>query len=189
MESLLVFFINEQTKRVGAHHRSRPQKLRVQLQKLRFNYDSFCTENAADRKLWLASISALKSSESKLFNAGSTIKIGHFLDDINPSEIKVWKIAISASTKFTFRKQINENEFDHLENGTEFEPYQPSVNYVQLKCELLSWSHLNSSASQTYQISCLQFEAFCHSKIWKILIFTSIVYEGSWQIDPQFEGT
>ena len=33
--------------------------------------------------------SALKSSEFKLFNAGSTIKIGHFLDDIKSFEIKV----------------------------------------------------------------------------------------------------
>ena len=71
------------------------------------------------------------------------------------------KISNFASTKFTFRNQINENELVHLENGTEIEP---SVNYVRLKCELLSWSHLKSSALKTNQISTLQFEAFCHSK-------------------------
>ena len=32
---------------------------------------------------------ALKSSESQLSNAGSTVKIAHFLDDINASKIKV----------------------------------------------------------------------------------------------------
>ena len=125
---------------------------------------------------------ALKSSESKLFNAGSTIKIRHFLDDIKSSEIKVeiqkfltiWKVSIFASTKFTFRKQINENEIDHLENRTEIEPYQASVNYVRLKCDFLSLSHLQSSALKINQIPTLQFEAICHSKTEKSWFWPSI---------------
>ena len=94
---------------------------------------------SAGKKAVKTSNSALKSSESKLFNAGSTIKIGHFLDDIMSSEIKVsnpeisefLKILIFASTKFTFRKQINENELNHLENGSEVKPYQAFVTYFQ----------------------------------------------------------
>ena len=52
-------------------------------------------QRAAGNKAVITSNSALKSSESKLFNAGSTIKIGHFLDDIESSEIKVPKPEIS----------------------------------------------------------------------------------------------
>ena len=43
----------------------------------------------------ITSNSALKSSESQLSNAGSTVKIGHFLDDMKPSEIKAPKPEIS----------------------------------------------------------------------------------------------
>ena len=50
---------------------------------------SFFLLRAAEQQAVKTSNSALKSSESMLFNAGSTIKIGHFLDDMNPSEIKV----------------------------------------------------------------------------------------------------
>ena len=65
----------------------------------------------------ITSNNALKSSELELSNAGSTIKIRHFLDDIKPPEIKVSKPEISdflrksnfASTKFNFRKHNNEN--------------------------------------------------------------------------------
>ena len=44
---------------------------------------------AAGKKAVITSNSALRSSKSKLFNAGSTIKIKHFLDDIQPVETNV----------------------------------------------------------------------------------------------------
>ena len=107
---------------------------------------------------------------------------------LNQKFLEIWKMWNFASTKFTYRKQINENKLIILENGSEVKPYQASVNYFQSNCEVLSWSNLISSALKTNQISTLQFEAISHSKNRKFLNFTSIVYEGFWQIDPQFEG-
>ena len=46
-------------------------------------------------KAVISSNTALKTSDLQLFNAGSTIKIGHFFADINPFEIKVSKPEIS----------------------------------------------------------------------------------------------
>ena len=49
----------------------------------------------------------LKSSECELFNAGSTIKNGHFFADMKPSEIKVPNPEISEileNVKFCINK-------------------------------------------------------------------------------------
>ena len=121
----------------------------------------------------MTSSSVLKTSESKLFNAGSTIKIGHFLDDMKSSEIKVPFPEISENLENVnfLHQQISLFEGKSakinliiLDNGSELKAYQASVNYVQLKFELLSRSQFKSSAFKTNQISTLQFEAFCHSK-------------------------
>ena len=79
---------------------------------------------------------ALRTSDSHPSNDGSTIKIGHFLDDIKPSEIKVpspeisnfWKKLNIASAKTNFRKQIHENELNFLETRKENEIFQKLLN-------------------------------------------------------------
>ena len=55
---------------------------------------------------------ALKSSESKLFNTGSTIKIGYFLGDIKSSEIKVPNPEISEILEFAFSTHPVLNSLD-----------------------------------------------------------------------------
>lgn len=64
---------------------------------------------AAGNRAVTTSMRALKSSESTLSNAGSSVKVGTFLDDVKPLEIKVSKpefleMLNFASTKFAFSK-------------------------------------------------------------------------------------
>ena len=100
----------------------------------------------------ITSNTALKSSESQLSNAGSTIKIGHFLEDIKSSEIKVSKPEISeffkklnfASTNFKFRKQINNNYFNYLKLWSEFEAFQERTNWLYFNSKSFSSSDLMS---------------------------------------------
>ena len=61
-------------------------------------------------KAVISSNTALETSDPQLSNAGSTIKIAHFLDDMNPSEIKVSEEEISENLK-KVKICINEIQF------------------------------------------------------------------------------
>ena len=120
----------------------------------------------------ITSNSALKSSESKLFNAGSTIKIGHFLDDIKPPEIKVPNPEISeilenvnfCINKIHFSKA---NQRKWTESFGEWKQIWTATDGCELfPVELWAFELIKSriACPQTNQISSLHFEAFCHSK-------------------------
>ena len=117
--------------------------------------------------------SALKSSESQLSNAGSTVKIGHFLDYIMSSEIKVSNPEISEILEnVNFLHQQNsffEGKSTNIDliiykNGSENQALQVSITQSQITCGLLVFSNLILSASQHFLSLPFQFPANCRSK-------------------------
>ena len=121
----------------------RARKLR-NLSSLVKGYQAFFYCKSKGNKAVITSNNALKSSESQLSNAGSTIKIGHFFVDIKRFKIKVPNPEISevlkkskfASTKLNFRKQINEYSLNYLQNGSKTQAHQVCMTQFQFICGL-----------------------------------------------------
>ncbi len=114
-------------------------------------FPRFFLLRSTGNKAVISSNTALKTSDLQLFNAGSTIKIGHFFADINPFEIKVSKPEISDFLKknrilhqqsWIFESKTMKKHRVFLENERKIEPYQTSVTYLISKFELLSWWNL-----------------------------------------------
>ena len=94
----------------------------------------------------ITSNTALKTSESELSNAGSTVKIGHFVDYIMSSEIKVSNPEISENLEnVNFLHQQNsvfEGKSTNIDliiykNGSENQALQVSITQSQITCGLL----------------------------------------------------
>ena len=133
----------------------------------------------------ITSNSALKSSEYELFNAGSTIKNGHFFADMKPFEIKVPNPEISE-----ILKNVN---FMHQQNSL-FESKSTKMNRIiwRLKTKLKLFRHLSTNSSWImklwavplwYEVPLKQFKsrpfkfaAFCRSK--KIRISLQFFFGG-----------